>query len=59
MAVSYFGPQLHLFCQRGAWTEAGLSEALRGLGLAVRGVERVAVRLEDVFIRLAQRQGEK
>ena len=56
VATSYFGPQMHVFCQPGVWTAPTLATALRQTGLPVRGVEATPVRLEDVFIRLAQTQ---
>ena len=54
-ATSYFGPRLHVFCQRGAYDPTRLAEALRARGLPAQSVQPVAVRLEDTFIRLAQR----
>ena len=56
-AVSFFGPRLRLFCTPGAWTAEPLAAALRAAGLPVRSVERAAVRLEDVFVRLAETTG--
>jgi ABC-2 type transport system ATP-binding protein len=51
---SYFGPRLHVFCERGKYDASHLAEALRARGLQVQTVEAVPVRLEDPFIRLAQ-----
>ncbi len=58
VASSYFGPRLHLFCERGAYTAPSLREAIRAQGLEVESVEPAPVRLEDTFIRLVQRQVE-
>jgi ABC-2 type transport system ATP-binding protein len=55
-ATSYFGRFLHVFCRRGACQGGGLLEALRGLGLQPRTVTPVPMTLEDVFVRLVQRQ---
>jgi ABC-2 type transport system ATP-binding protein len=56
VALSFFGPRLHLFCSPGTYDAATLRKAVAGRGLEVQSVERVPVRLEDCFIRLAQRQ---
>lgn len=55
-AASWFGPKLHLFCERGRFQSEPLAAALRERGLAVRAVEPAPVRLEDCFIRLVQKQ---
>lgn len=55
-ACSIFGPKLHVFCQRGAYDATRLEVALQERGLTATAVEAVPVRLEDVFIRLVQRQ---
>jgi ABC-2 type transport system ATP-binding protein len=56
VALSFFGPRLHLFCRPGVYDAQGLEKAVTDRGLQVQSVERVAVRLEDCFIRLVQRQ---
>jgi hypothetical protein len=56
VASSYFGPRLHLFCQRGYYDACRLERAVRARGLQVDSVEAVAARLEDTFIRLVQKQ---
>lgn len=53
--TTYFGQRLHVFARPGALDEEGLRAAIRGKGLEVNSVERVAPTLEDVFVRLAQR----
>ena len=58
LATSFFGPRLHVFCQPGQYEPQALGTAIAARGVAVRNVTRVAVRLEDVFIRLVQRQEE-
>jgi ABC-2 type transport system ATP-binding protein len=54
-AVSYFGTRLHVFCRRGAHTDASLLNLLRGDGLDVRSAKMIPVTLEDAFVRLAQK----
>ncbi len=56
LAVSFFGPRLHVFCRSGCYDSHTLGRALAARGLATQHVARVPVRLEDVFIRLVQRQ---
>ena len=58
LATSFFGPRLHVFCRPGAYDPQTLGTAIAARGVAVQQVVRVAVRLEDVFIRLVQRQAE-
>ena len=57
-ATSFFGPRLHVFCRPGAYNPQTLATAMTSRGVTVQNVARVAVRLEDVFIRLVQRQGD-
>ena len=59
VAGSYFGPKLHAFCRPGWFEPQGLAQAARGRGLEVTTVERVPVRLEDVFMRLVQKQNQR
>jgi ABC-2 type transport system ATP-binding protein len=61
VASSCFGPKLHVFCTPGAYTPESLLRAMRNRGVEVDRIEPAPVRLEDVFIRLVQRQegGEK
>jgi ABC-2 type transport system ATP-binding protein len=59
LAMSFFGPRLHVFCERGRYQPGELAAALAARGVDVREVSRTGVRLEDVFIRLVQRQEEK
>jgi ABC-2 type transport system ATP-binding protein len=59
VALSFFGPRLHLFCSPVVYTAATLAKAVAGRGLAVQSIEPVPVRLEDCFIRLVQRQGQE
>jgi ABC-2 type transport system ATP-binding protein len=54
VAVSVFGPRLHLFCRRGAYAVAGLQQVLIQHGLESPSVQLAAPRLEDAFIRLVQ-----
>ena len=56
VALSFFGPRLHLFCRPGVYDAVTLRKAVAARGLEVQSVERVPVRLEDCFIRLVQRQ---
>ena len=56
VALSFFGPRLHLFCRPGAYDAVTLRRAVAARGLEVQSVERAPVRLEDCFIRLVQRQ---
>ena len=56
LATSFFGPRLHVFCQPGKYEPQTLGAAIAARGVGVLNVARVAVRLEDVFIRLVQRQ---
>lgn len=58
-ATSYWGPRLHVFCDPGRYTAETLAAAMAARGLSAPAVTRVQVRLEDVFIRLAERQTEK
>jgi ABC-2 type transport system ATP-binding protein len=51
-AVSYFGKRLHVFCEAGACTVDGLTDAMRKRGIDVTAVEPVPVSLEDAFVRL-------
>ena len=53
--VSYFGQNLHIFCRRGAMRADGLERELRARGLAPLGLRAIAPRLEDAFIRLADK----
>jgi ABC-2 type transport system ATP-binding protein len=55
-AVSYFGPRLHVFARRGAFTADRLAGAARAEGLEIQSVLPVPVTLEDAFIRLVQKQ---
>ena len=55
-ASSYFGPRVHLFCQRGAFDAGSLGDAVRARGLDVQSVRPVPVSLEDAFVRLVQKQ---
>lgn len=54
VASSYFGERLHLFCKPGAYTAAGLEQAIRARGLDVQSVAPAPISLEDAFIRLVQ-----
>jgi ABC-2 type transport system ATP-binding protein len=53
---AYFGPRLHLFCERGLYDPPRLAAAIQACGLPVHSVAAVPVRLEDVFLRLVERQ---
>jgi ABC-2 type transport system ATP-binding protein len=55
VAASYYGQRLHLFCRRGAFTEATLASEAEKQGVRPEWVKPVAVTLEDAFIRLVQR----
>jgi ABC-2 type transport system ATP-binding protein len=55
-AASWFGPKLHVFCERNRFDAGQLLTALQARGVAAQMAERVPVRLEDCFIRLVQRQ---
>jgi len=57
LATSFFGPRLHVFCRPGVYDPQTLGAAITARGVGVQNAARVAVRLEDVFIRLVQRQG--
>ena len=57
-ATSFWGSKLHVFCEPGRYTDETLATAIAGRGLAPRTVARVPARLEDVFIRLVERQTE-
>jgi ABC-2 type transport system ATP-binding protein len=57
-SVSYFGQRLHVFCREKRYTAETLAAALRARGVDPSGVARVPASLEDVFIRLVERQGE-
>ena len=59
VAVSYFGSRLHLFSNKGAYTAESLSNRVKELGLPVISVTNIPPRLEDVFIRLAEKQTKK
>jgi ABC-2 type transport system ATP-binding protein len=54
VASSYFGDRLHVYCRRGVYTAASLSEALRAHGVDILTVRSVPVTIEDVFLRLVQ-----
>jgi len=56
VASSFFGPRLHLYCQRGAYSPDELRQALRERGVCVGTVEMAQVGLEDAFIRLVQKE---
>jgi len=53
--VSYFGQNLHVFCRRGAFQADNLEQEIRKRGLAPLGLRAIAPRLEDAFIRLAEK----
>jgi hypothetical protein len=55
-ATAHFGQRLHVFCRRGRYDEASLSRALSGRGVEVELIRRVAVTLEDAFVRMVQQQ---
>lgn len=57
--VSYFGQNLHVFCQPALIRAAELERALRARGLEPLGVRPIQPRLEDAFIRLADRDGNR
>jgi len=57
--VSYFGQNLHVFCRKGFMTENELEKAIRARGLAPSSVRMVKPRLEDAFIRLAEKEDVK
>jgi ABC-2 type transport system ATP-binding protein len=59
VAASWFGPRLHVFCEPGRYESGALVEALGRGGVAVQAAERVPVRLEDCFIRLASKETAK
>ena len=50
---SFFGPKMHLFCRPGQYTPETLAASISQRGLSPRLVEKVSVRLEDTFLRLA------
>lgn len=54
--VSYFGQGLHIFCRRGAFRPDELENQIRRMGLAPLALQAIKPRLEDAFIRLADRQ---
>ena len=55
-ATAYFGHRLHIFCRRGCYDEGCLSAAVKKRGADVESIRRVAVTLEDAFVRMVQRQ---
>jgi ABC-2 type transport system ATP-binding protein len=55
LAVSYFGPRLHLFCGRKTQTETSLLKLLCDNEFDVGTVKAIPVTLEDAFVRLSQR----
>jgi ABC-2 type transport system ATP-binding protein len=59
VAASWFGPRLHVFCRRGRYDAVRLGEVIRAQGVPVASVNPVPVRLEDMFIRLVQKQAVK
>jgi len=54
--VSYFGPNLHVFCRQGVFQAGNLEQEIRERGLTPLGVRVITPRLEDAFIRLATKQ---
>ena len=54
-AVSYYGQRLHMFCRRGAFTDATLAREAEKHGVKPEWVKPAPVTLEDAFIRLVQR----
>ncbi len=54
--VSYFGQNLHVFCRRKTLSLADLERELRTRGLAPTSLRAIDPRLEDAFIRLADRK---
>ena len=56
LASAFFGQHLHVFCRRGAFTADTLLQAAARAGLAPKAAALVPIRLEDVFIRLVERQ---
>jgi ABC-2 type transport system ATP-binding protein len=56
VGCSYFGERLHVSARRGAFTPARLTQLLQSRGLDVVALGAVAPSLEDVFIRLVQKQ---
>lgn len=52
LATACFGPRLHVYARRGAFTPESLSAALAGLSIPTTSVQRVALSLEDAFMRL-------
>ena len=56
LAASYFGTRLHIFCHRGAFTDASLTQKLQSKGVSVLRVRPAVMSMEDVFVRLVQRQ---
>lgn len=54
--VSYFGNGLHVFCRRGAFQAGNLEQEIRECGLKPLGLRAITPRLEDAFIRLADKQ---
>lgn len=56
--VSYFGPKLHVFCRRGAFTENSLKDALRRSGIEIGAAGMAVPTLEDAFVRLAKKSAE-
>jgi ABC-2 type transport system ATP-binding protein len=59
VATTYFGQRLHVFAEPGAMNEASLAAATRSSGAETDSVERIKPTLEDVFVRLAMRGGER
>jgi ABC-2 type transport system ATP-binding protein len=55
VSITYFGQTLHVFTEPGALDVASLEEAVRSDGMDVSDVVRVQPTLEDVFVRLAER----
>jgi ABC-2 type transport system ATP-binding protein len=55
VSTTYFGQRLHVFAERGYLEATSVAGAMRSGGLEVGDVDRVEPTLEDVFVRLAER----
>lgn len=52
LATACFGPRLHLYARRGAFTIGTLATALERLAVPALSIRPVAINLEDAFMRL-------
>jgi ABC-2 type transport system ATP-binding protein len=57
--VSFFGERIHLFADRSAGGPAVLARAVAASGFRVKTLKPVEISLEDIFIRIMQKELEK